>query len=241
MPRQMLDLRAGDGRTLFRMGVESEAGKADANGPAAAPTISEQPPRRLGQDPTRPIGPGNPPQPERGPRTRGPSPAKLRKARLIQERAERLQKAQQVFDLVIGGTTLQRTADMLGISKSAAHRLYHEGLNHQDVGTGDQFRERQLARLERMLHALWPKVVKGDPIATREARHVTDQMNRLVGIYPALGIDLTATVTTRSEGMNRVAAALDALRQQQLRQGGLLAEEQAVDELPALTTGSSAA
>lgn len=214
------------------------AGQTPPVGHSGPGEIVRDQPRILGLDPSRPIGPDNPPN--RG-TLRGPSPAKQRKARLLQERAERLKQAQQVFDLVIGGATIRRAAEMLGLSKSAAHRLYHEGLERQNEGTTDEFRDRQMARLERMLHALWPQVVKGNAIATREARHITDQMSRLMGAYPALGVDLTANVHASGfEGMSRVATALEALREQALRQGSLAAEESAVDELPALPAASSA-
>jgi len=229
--------------TVSLMSEQNPEGKAEANRDAA-PGENSRATRGVAVDPTRPIGPGNPPAHggHQGP-MRGPSAAKLRKQRLLAERQERQQKAQQVFDLVVGGSTIRRAAELLGLSKSVAGRLYKEGLERQNEGTTDDFRERQMARLERMLHALWPKVVKGDPIATREARHVTDQMNRLAGAYPALGVDLTATVTTHSEGMSRVAVALEALQEQARRQGVLGSEQEAVDELPtdlpALTSGAA--
>lgn len=227
---------------MSHMNPQDEAGQTPRPahfGPRriSAPQAGVEP--MLGLDPTRPVGKDNPP--DRSTAMRGPSPAKRRKAELLQQRAERLKQAQQVFDLVIGGATIRRAAEMLGLSKSAAHRLYHEGLERQNEGTTDDFRERQLARLERMLHALWPQVVKGNPIATREARHITDQMSRLMGAYPALGVDLTATVQASGfEGMSRVATALEALREQARRQGSLASEEAAVDELPALPAASSA-
>ncbi len=235
----MLDSEGLGRRTVSHMESLDGAGQVDANGHVASGRKPAAPPGAVAVDPSRPIGPGNPPDRST---LRGPGPAKLRKQRLIQERAERLQKAQQVFDLVIGGATIRRAAEMLGLSRSAAHRLYHEGLASQNDGTTDEFRARQMARLERMLHALWPKVLKADANATREARHITDQMSRLMGAYPALGIDLTANVQASGfEGMSRVAVALEALHEQAKRQGVLASEEQAVDELPELTTGSTAA
>ena len=165
-------------------------------------------------------------------RERAKQNQKKRKAELLAARAERQQRARQVVDLIIGGATFRRAAEALGMSRAMAHRLYHEELaEQQEQGNTDDFRARQMARLERMLHSLWPKVVKGDPNSIREARHVTHQMNMLRGAYPPLGVDLTATIVERNDSLTRVSLALEALRAQSARRDGLAGEAEAVDEI----------
>lgn len=130
-----------------------------------------------------------------------PETTRERKARHRAAAAERKKRGRQVVELVLaGGLTIRQAADVIGIPKSTATQAYRRELDSylQDAERQDeQFKERQLARLERMLRGLWPKASSGDNAAVRSALRVTDQMNRLKGAYPPVAVDLDVAGSLR--------------------------------------------
>ena len=158
-----------------------------------------------------------------------------RKARLIAQRKDRLEKERMVLQVAASGASLADIAREVGLSKERVRQIYHSGMARLEAENIVEYRQAAMHSLGVLKRRAFSGAFTGDVGMMREARHIQDQMNRLQGAYPPLGVDLTGVVVHQHDSMSRVATALEAIRSQRQRQSSLAIEAEAVESEPVTT------
>lgn len=92
----------------------------------------------------------------------------------------------EVMRLRMMGLTYREIAEALNRPKSTVHKAAQRALQRIQEETAEEARTYQglqRARLERMLAALWPRVIRGDTRAIQAASGVIAELNRLMGLH----------------------------------------------------------
>ncbi len=102
-----------------------------------------------------------------------------------QARAEaaRRDTALQALQLRASGATYRQIGEALGIDKQTAWRLVNVELESIIRESAAEVVELELARLDRMLMAVWPDAVQGDLSSIDRALKIEDMRCRLLGLY----------------------------------------------------------
>jgi DNA-binding NarL/FixJ family response regulator len=170
-----------------------------------------------------------------------------RAERLRAQHDERVRKEQLVLTVAATGASDAEIALQIGLSRSRVQQIRTGALARlvadQHVVDYRATAMHSLGVMHQALfkHVLAPPRAEQDPIeaarvqvaAAREARQARDQMNRLMGAYPAIGVDVSGTVVHSVDVSVRAASSLEAYRRRLGRQAELAAEDEAVDALPA--------
>lgn len=102
----------------------------------------------------------------------------------VREQAKLAERRAQALNLKIAGATYEAIARTLHYaSRGNAHRDIHTALAAITKEPAEEYVKLQMARLDEMLLALWPKVRKGDAHAISRALTVMHQQNQLAGVY----------------------------------------------------------
>ncbi len=82
----------------------------------------------------------------------------------------------------MAGATLQQVADRLGYkSRQAAWKATTSLLERQEQAVSEQWRAFHLARLERLLLAVWQDALDGDDRASQQALRIVQEIGRTTG------------------------------------------------------------
>jgi len=82
----------------------------------------------------------------------------------------------------MSGATLQQIADRLGYaSRQAAWKATTSLLERQEQAVSGEWRAFQVARLERLLVAVWQKALDGDDRAGQQALKIVQEIGRTTG------------------------------------------------------------
>jgi len=131
--------------------------------------------------------------------------------RLAKERvADRRRKAWQLH---LAGVAYDTIAKQLGISKTTAHRdvgIVLSDLHKNRLDSADLERARSMARIERLIQALWPAAISGDTRAAAECRALEGQRIRLLGLDAPVKAEVKATVSVGVVVVPAVAGSVDA-------------------------------
>lgn len=83
----------------------------------------------------------------------------------------------------MSGATLQQVADSLGYnSRQAVFKATTSLLERQESEATAEWRAFQLARLERLLLAVWADALEGDNRAGQQALRIVQEIGRLTGV-----------------------------------------------------------
>lgn len=154
------------------------------------------------------------------------------KAKLRAEHQERLDNEKMVLQIAASGASLSEIAREMKMSKSKVHRIYQAGMARLETESIVEYRQAAMHSLGVLKRRAFLGAFTGDVGMLREARQIQDQMNRLQGAYPPLGVDLTGVVVHQHDSMSRVVTALESIRSQRERQSTLAIEAQAVEAEP---------
>lgn len=111
-------------------------------------------------------------------RTRNPA------TEVTERNVKAAERRAQALNLKIAGATYDAIARTLGYAnRGNAHRDIHTALAAITKEPAEEYVKLQMARLDEMLLALWPKVRKGDAHAISRALTVMHQQNQLAGVY----------------------------------------------------------
>lgn len=92
-------------------------------------------------------------------------------------------RAQQALRLRMSGATLQEVADRLGFnSRQAVWKATTSLLERQEREATAEWQALQLARLERLLLAVWQDALDGDNRAGQQALRILQELGKLTGV-----------------------------------------------------------
>ncbi|WP_461152340.1 hypothetical protein [Saccharopolyspora tripterygii] len=116
------------------------------------------------------------------------------------------QRRERALQLRLSGATFQQIADELGYTdKTAAYKSIRHALDRIGREEAQELFDLDLARLDRLLMAVWPQAMKGDLFAVDRALKIMERRARMVGYD---GVQLTIT---SSSGDAPVANGLPSL------------------------------
>jgi hypothetical protein len=108
--------------------------------------------------------------------------------RMPARKAEASIKACRAVELVRQGKTYDQVARAVGFAnRGTAHRVVSKALSERLIEGIDDLREIELARLDALQAALWPRVEKGEVRAINSVVRIIDRRCRTLGLYPPTG------------------------------------------------------
>ncbi|MEU6616695.1 sigma factor-like helix-turn-helix DNA-binding protein [Streptomyces parvus] len=123
--------------------------------------------------------------------------------------ARYMEQAQQAHELVLGGMGYRQIAEKMGVSLGTVQnrlKLYHEEVSAPKL---EDLRNRQLARIEMGIRALWPMYLKADKDAINGMVALMKREADLLGLNAATQYVVKADVTTRQTDANDAQRLLD--------------------------------
>ncbi len=118
-----------------------------------------------------------------------PSPAGLPGLRRGRHRDQALAawRRSEAVRLKAAGLTYEQVAHELGYAnRGTVHRIVQQALQAREVESVDELRYLELARLDAVQAALWPRAMAGEPSAALAVLRILDQRVRLLGLEPGL-------------------------------------------------------
>jgi hypothetical protein len=109
----------------------------------------------------------------------------------ITRNVETAMKAERALSLRLGGATYEQIARQLGYSnRGGAYNLVHQALKAMLREPAEQVRELEVARLDTMVLAYTPAMLRGDVKAGGMLLHVMERRARLLGLDAPVRVDL---------------------------------------------------
>ena len=100
-----------------------------------------------------------------------------------QRQVDALQRQKQALELRCAGRSYRDIAEALGYrGPSGAHSAVMSALKRTLQEPADELRKLEVARLDRMLWALWKQVIKGDGGAIDRVLRIMERRAKLLGI-----------------------------------------------------------
>ena len=118
----------------------------------------------------------------------------------------------KALDLRLAGATYRQLGEMLGVHYSTAWDDVQIMLAEYGREPAEAIRNAEVARLDRLLMAHWPKAVQGDAKATATVLSIMDRRARLLGLDAPQQLDITGWVRemAQAEGLDADQAVRDA-------------------------------
>src|SRR3990172_2959972 len=98
----------------------------------------------------------------------------------------------QALDLRLAGASYRQIALALGVGVKTAWLDVNRALREYLSEPSDQVRAAEVARLDRLFLAHWPKAISGDHQATYTVLAIMDRRARLLGLDAPKRVDITA-------------------------------------------------
>lgn len=120
-----------------------------------------------------------------------------------------MEQAQQAHELVLGGMGYRQIAEKMGVSLGTVQnrlKLYREEVSAPRL---EDLRNRQLARIEMGIRALWPMYLKADKDAINGMVALMKREADLLGLNAATAFKVEATVNTRESDALEVQKQID--------------------------------
>jgi hypothetical protein len=134
--------------------------------------------------------------------------------RMPARRADATIKACRAVELVRQGQSYEQVARAVGFAnRGTAHRVVTKALADRLVDGIDDLRHSEVARLDALQAALWPKVERGDVRAVNTVMRIIHRRSRLLGLYTTTEVEapLRGLVVPEPEGNVGTATGADAV------------------------------
>ena len=123
----------------------------------------------------------------------------------------------KAFELYKAGATLTATGRALGVSHTTARNYVTSVLDRlaaDSKALAERYRNLQMARLQDMVFALWPKVRAGDVPAVLALLRIMEREAKLLGLDAPTKVDIEARVRliAEREGFDPDEAVRDVYR-----------------------------
>ena len=121
----------------------------------------------------------------------------------------------KALDLRLSGASYRQIAAALSTDVGTAHKDVQRALRETMQEAGDGVRKVEVARLDRLLLAVWPKAVAGDTAAVHTALRIMERRAVMLGLDAPLRIDMAGEARAAAEraGLDpdAVVAAVEAI------------------------------
>jgi hypothetical protein len=114
-----------------------------------------------------------------------PGPSGLRRGR-HRDQASASWRRSEAVRLKAAGHTYEQVAQRLGYANRGTVHRVQQALHARQVESVDELRHLELARLDALQAALWPRAMNGDVPAALAVLRVVDQRLRLLGLDPRI-------------------------------------------------------
>jgi hypothetical protein len=118
-------------------------------------------------------------------------------------------QAQEAYELSIAGYSQRQIAEKMGVALATVQKrlaLYIEG---RTMPKADEYRTKQIARLEVYIRSLWSQINAGDPKAIAAAVRTEERIAKLMGTDSATAFVVKADVTNRETDALEVQRHID--------------------------------
>lgn len=113
---------------------------------------------------------------------------------------EVLQRERQAVELHLAGASYDAIAEQVGYrDRGGAYKAVRRALERAVISSVDEQRESAVARCDRMLRALWPKALGGDPDAEKACHRWETRRAKLLGLDAPTQVRATITSELDSE------------------------------------------
>lgn len=93
-----------------------------------------------------------------------------------------VEKRVRALELRKAGTTYRKIGEVMDCSGSTAFEYVQDALKEMQKEPAKAVRELELERLDQMLRAIWPDVLKGNRLAIDRALQIQDRRARYLGL-----------------------------------------------------------
>lgn len=107
----------------------------------------------------------------------------MAESRTSPRRVETVERKRQALELRKAGATYDQIAATVGFAnRGGAYKAVKAGIREILREPAEEVIQLECARLDEMLRALWPGVMRGDPVSIQRALGVMERRARLLGL-----------------------------------------------------------
>lgn len=135
----------------------------------------------------------------------------MARTRTTKQKITAAQNKERVLSLRLEGLTFRQIADKAGVSAGWACRVVAKGLESyaaESQKAVESIRRTELARLDALQSAIWPKAMKGEVGAVDRALKITETRAKLLGLHAPIKIAPTDPYGKREYQGGGLAALL---------------------------------
>jgi hypothetical protein len=115
-------------------------------------------------------------------------------------RLQAIERQRQALELRLAGTTLPEIARVLGYaSASGAAGAIDSAIRRMLQEPAEKVRAYELARLDRLLMAIWPAAIRGDLQAIRRALDIMERRAKYLGLDAPAKVDISGMVREEAQ------------------------------------------
>lgn len=118
-------------------------------------------------------------------------------------------QAQEAYELSIAGYSYRQIAEEMGVSLATVQRRLELYIKDRTMPKADEYRTRQISRLEVYIRSLWSQINNGDPKAIAAAVRTEERIAKLMGTDSAQLFKVEATAVSRESDANDAQKMLD--------------------------------
>ncbi|WCH97066.1 hypothetical protein POD33_35015 [Streptomyces moderatus] len=118
-------------------------------------------------------------------------------------------QAQEAYELSIAGYSQRQIAEKMGVALATVQRRLDLYITDHTMPKADEYRKRQIARLELYIRSLWTQINNGDPKAIAAAVRTEERIAKLMGTDSATLFKMEAQVVSKESDANDAQRLLD--------------------------------
>ncbi|MDX3522046.1 sigma factor-like helix-turn-helix DNA-binding protein [Streptomyces scabiei] len=119
-------------------------------------------------------------------------------------------QAQEAYELSIAGYSQRQIAEKMGIALATVQKRLALYIENRTMPMADEYRKRQIARLEIYIRSLWSQINNGDPKAIAAAVRTEERIAKLMGTDSATLFKVEAAIPTRESDALEVQKLIDS-------------------------------
>ncbi|MEW2425023.1 sigma factor-like helix-turn-helix DNA-binding protein [Streptomyces nigra] len=118
-------------------------------------------------------------------------------------------QAQEAYELSIAGYSQRQIAEKMGIALATVQKRLALYIENRTMPLADEYRKRQISRLEIYIRSLWSQINNGDPKAIAAAVRTEERIAKLMGTDSATLFKVEATHMSKESDALEAQKMLD--------------------------------